>query len=440
MRIALLFVSLALTRQAAAQTLRITNANVVDVSTGQLHPTTTIVIRGNRIASVGGAPSAAQKGEQVVDAKGMYVIPGLWDMHTHLSFARATALPVLAATGVTYVRDVGGDLSELDVWRGQIAANGILGPTIFRAGPTLNGQESNRYHLVIANADDARMAARALKKAGVDVYKTHRRTSRDAYFALADEAKKLGVPLVGHVPMTVSPEEASNAGQQTIEHIETLFEGTFATAHGGQVRPADIAQWRASPAAAALFGTFARNGTVVDPTLIAMGYLARTFDSPNPDPRMRFVARSVLKLRGETLAGIPAPQKTGTSPLVIENQAVALQLQRAGVTLVTGTDLAFLHPPGFSLHDELDMMAEAGLTPAEILRAATINCAKLFPSIDAGAVAVGKRADLVLLNANPLADIRNAHAIHAVVLRGRVLNRAALDRVLANAVASAAVN
>jgi len=119
---------------------------------------------------------------------------------------------------------------------------------------------------------------------------------------------------------------------------------------------------------------------------------------------------------------------------------VTLQMQRAGVTLITGTDASYLHPPGFSLHDELDLMAEAGLSPAEILRAATINCAKLFPSIDAGTVAAGKRADLVLLNANPLADIRNTHDLHAVVLRGRVLNRAALDRALADAAALAARN
>jgi imidazolonepropionase-like amidohydrolase len=108
------------------------------------------------------------------------------------------------------------------------------------------------------------------------------------------------------------------------------------------------------------------------------------------------------------------------------------------VSIVTGTDLAFLHPPGFSLHDELDMLAEIGLTPAEILRAATTNCAKLFPSFDAGAIAPGNRADLVLLNANPLTDIRNVHEINAVVLSGRVLNRTALDRTLAEAVRLAA--
>jgi imidazolonepropionase-like amidohydrolase len=428
--------ALAILQPAGTKSVAIAHVAVIDTAAGTAAQDMTVVIKGDRIISVGkGAPPL---GAQVVDGRGRFLIPGLWDMHVHLSYARASALPVLAATGVTYVRDVGSDLSEIDMWRGQIASNAIAGPTILRAGPILNGQESNQYHLIIANAADARMAARTLKKAGVDLLKTHRRTSRDAYFALADEAKTLGLPLVGHIPMTVSPAEASDAGQQTIEHVETLFEGTFATAHNGQVLAPDIAQWRASPEAAALFATFVRNGTAFDPTIVATGYLVRTMESANTDPRLRYLARSTRQLREQTLSGIPAAVRGTLSPVVREREAVTLQMQRAGVRLVTGTDMSFLHPPGFSLHDELDMLAEAGLTPAEILRAATINCANLFPSLQAGAVAPGKRADLVLLNANPLADIRNAHDINAVVLRGRVLNRAALDRMLADAIRLAA--
>jgi|SRR5712671_4374567 len=422
---------------ASPRATAIAHVNVVDVAAGTVAADMTVLINGDRITTVGKA--AAPAGAQVVDGRGKYLIPGLWDMHSHLTDSRGSALLVLAATGVTYVRDAGNSsLAELDVWRGQIAAGQILGPTIFRAGPTLNGQESNQYHVVIANAADARIAAQTLKKAGVDFFKTHRRTSRDAYFALADEAKKLGVPLIGHVPMTVTPAEASDAGQQTIEHVETLFEGTFATAHNGQVTAAGMKEWRESPAAAALFATFVRNGTIVDPTLVATGLLARAFTSINSDPHLKYVAASNLRKREQALSGLPAIAKNQIPPQVVEREAVTLQLQRAGVTLVTGTDASFLHPPGFSLHDELDMLVEAGLTPAEALRAGTINCAKLFPHLDAGLVAPGKRADLVLLNANPLADIRNAHDIHAVVLRGRVLNRTALDRALADAVRLAA--
>jgi imidazolonepropionase-like amidohydrolase len=418
------------------QSVAITHITVIDTAAGTAAGDMTVVIKGDHIVSVGkGQPPV---GARVVEGRGKFLIPGLWDMHTHLSYARASALPVLAATGVTYVRDLGSDLKEIDRWRAQIAAGEILGPAILRAGPILNGQKSNRYHLVIATAEEARMAARMMKAAGVDVLKTHRLTSRDAYFALADEAKTLGLPLVGHVPMTVTPAEASDAGQQTIEHIETFFEGTFATAHGGQVTAASMAEWRTSPDAASLFATLARNGTVVDPTIVATGYLARIIASLNADPRQRYLAASARRQFDEAFRGLLAPQRDGLAPDVREREAVARQMQRAGVTLVTGTDTSFIHPPGFALHDELDMLAEAGLTPAEILRAATTNCAALFPSLHAGSVAAGTRADLVLLNANPLADIRNAHEIHAVVLRGRVLNRSALDRALADAVRLAA--
>lgn len=147
---------------------------------------------------------------------------------------------------LTTARDVGSDLAEIDRWRAQIADNTLVGPTIVRAGPILNGQEFNRYQLLIANEVEARTAVRALRKVGVDFIKLHRRTSREAYFAIADEARKQGLTFIGHVPMTVTPGEASDAGQATIEHTETLFEGTFASQNSGQDLPAAIAKWRAS--------------------------------------------------------------------------------------------------------------------------------------------------------------------------------------------------
>src|SRR5690242_14771052 len=134
-----------------AAVVAITHVTVVDTERGVTQPDVTVVIDGDRIASVGRSPAPA--GAQVVDGRGKFLIPGLWDMHTHLADSRASALPVLAATGVTYIRDAGNaTLAEIDVWRGQIAAGQILGPTIFRAGPTLNGQQSNPNHIVIANA------------------------------------------------------------------------------------------------------------------------------------------------------------------------------------------------------------------------------------------------------------------------------------------------
>src|ERR1051325_875647 len=301
----------------AAAVIAITHVTVIDTDKGVAIADVNVVIDGDRITAVDRTPPP--KGAQVVDGRGKFLIPGLWDMHTHFGDSRASALPVMAATGVTYARDAGNSsLAEIDMWRGEIAAGQILGPTIVRAGPTLNGQAANSLHVVIANAADARLAARALKTAGVDFFKTHRRTSRDAYFALADEAKKLGVPLIGHVPRTGAPAEASDAGQQTIEHIETLFEGTFATAHGGQVTAGNMKAWRESPEPAALFATFVKNGTVVDPTLSATGLLARGFTSVNDAPGVKYIGRSALDRRQTALSGLPPIAKTQIPPQVRE--------------------------------------------------------------------------------------------------------------------------
>ena len=158
-------------------------------------------------------------------------------MHVHLSYARSSALPALVANGVTAVRDMGSDLSEIDRWRSQIATNTLVGPSIVRAGPMLNGMEFNPYQLAVGGDVEARAAVRTLRKVGVDFIKFHRRTSRDAYFGIAAEARMLGLPFAGHVPMTVSPSEASDAGQASLEHTKTLFEGTFAADRTGTNGP-----------------------------------------------------------------------------------------------------------------------------------------------------------------------------------------------------------
>lgn len=202
----------------------------------------TVVIRNKRIASVERGMPVIPKGTAIVDGRNRFLIPGLCDMHVHLSYARLSALPALVANGVTAVRDMGSDLAELDKWRAEIADGTLIGPTISRAGPMLNGKEFNRYQLEVTNAVEARTAVRTLCKVGVDFIKIHRRTPREAYFAVAEESKSIGLPFTGHIPMTVTPGKASDAGQASIEHTDTLFEGTFAAEHAGKDQAAEIAK------------------------------------------------------------------------------------------------------------------------------------------------------------------------------------------------------
>jgi imidazolonepropionase-like amidohydrolase len=401
----------------------------------------TVLIHDGRIAGIEKTSAGAvAKGTQGVDGSGKFLIPGLWDMHVHLSWTTGSALPVLVANGVTGVRDMGGLLPELDDWRTRIAAGLIAGPRIVRAGPILNGQKFNKYQMVTGNPDETRGVARALKEVGVDFLKVHRRMPRDSYFALLDEGKKLGLSVVGHIPMTVTPEEASDAGQATVEHTETLFEGTFAAATKGIDLPDAIQRFRAK-AAETLFARFVKNGTVVTPTLAAYRSIIDGGDpSRPPDPRSRYVALSLREAQKKT-PPLSAAELAGFQRTFVELREVVRQLHRSGVKLMAGTDIAGARVPGFLLHDELALLVEAGLTPLQALEAATLTPAKLLnKSGDLGTVESGKLADLVLLDGNPLEDIRNTQRISAVVLAGRLLRRGDLDALLREAEQLAARN
>lgn len=441
--IAVAMLTLAVSAQqnnSGSPALAITHVAVIDTNAGMVKPDMTVIVQDGRILSVEMSTATnAPSGAEIVDGRGKFMIPGLWDMHVHLSYSRVSALPVLVANGVTNVRDMGSDLAEIDRWRAQIADNTLVGPTIIRAGPMLNGKELNRYQLEVANDAEARTAVRTLQKVGVDFIKLHRRTSREAYFAIADEAKKIGLAFTGHVPMTVSPGEASDAGQASIEHTVTLFEGTFLTHHPGKDEATEIARWRATEARA-LFTKFVHNGTFVDPTLIAQEYLVRVIESGQPDPDACYMAASARQEAAKTLVPEAKASLLANKPVLREMRAVTGLMNQAGVILLAGTDLSYLHPPGFVLHDELALLVESGLSTAEALRTATLNPARLLRLQDAGIIAPHARADLVLLDGNPLDDIRNTHRIRAVVLRGNYLNRESLDGLLDEAARRAATN
>ena len=425
-----------------SQPLVFTHVTLIDGTGAPPMPDMTVIVTGDRITKIGRSGDATvPRGARVVNATGKYLIPGLWDMHVHLSWTKATALPVLVANGVTSVRDLGGRLGELDEWRTKISAGLLTGPRILRAGPILNGQKFNTYQMVSGNPEETRGVVRALKEVGVDFLKTHRRLPRDSYFALIDEAKKQGLALVGHIPMTVTPEEASDAGQVTIEHTETLFEGTFSAALKGRKLPDAIRQFRAEEADK-LFARFVKNRTVVDPTLIAFrSYVEASDAATPPDARSRYVALSLKKEWAKILKPASPEDLAELKATLVELREVTRQMNRAGVTLVAGSDIAGPRIPGFSLHDELALLVEAGLTPMQALQAATLTPARVLnKATDLGSIEAGKLADLVLLDADPLADIRNTQRIRAVVVNGRLLDRPALDRLLAEAERAALAN
>src|SRR2546423_2747877 len=381
--------------QSLAQgTLVLSGVTVIDGTGAAPRPNRAVIVSGDRISAIVDADRRADvpKSALIINARGKFLIPGLWDMHVHLT---QEDLSVLVAYGVTGVRDMGNSLRDVDTWRVQIADGARIGPRIYRVGPILNGQVFGPAHVEIDNADQARAAVRVLKHVGVDFIKTHAMMPREAYFALVDEARKSGVRVVGHVPKTVSPQEASDAGQASLEHMQTLFEGSFPPTRED------------SPT---LFALFARNQTAFVPTLVS--YRA------SADPAK--IGPEMMQKYPDIATGRARMFKTFVELLGLMN--------KAGVTLMTGTDLDHrLVGPGSSLHDELEIFVEAGLTPMQALQAATRNPAR-FVGIDAGTIEPGKLADMVLLDTNPLDDIRNTRRIHAVVVNGRILDQSRLRR------------
>ena len=419
---------------APAQPLRISDVTIVDVKTGALLPHRDVEIRDGRIASVLAASATRGRNQRLVDGRGKFLIPGLWDCHIHLSWTTDSALPLLVALGVTDVRDMGSNFSQIEGWRARIAAGELVGPRIMRVGPILNGKSFNAYQFVPGSAEASRGAVRLLKWLRVDEIKVHRRMPRDWYYAVLDEAKKNGLKVVGHIPIEIPPVEASNAGQYMIEHTETLFEGTFAEGLSDTQLPGAIRHWLATDKPDALFSTFARNGTWVDPTLSGYLEVADLYDPKSPpDPRYRFVALSERRIFADQLRQHPfsAAQVEALHEHMNLLVDVTRRMHQAGVRLVTGTDAAGARLVGFSLQRELVVLVRAGLTPLEALQAATLNPAIAFGrTADLGSIEDGKLADLVLLDANPLEKIENTQKVAAVIAAGRLYDRAAIKRLM----------
>lgn len=426
--------------------LAITHVTIVDTRTGLLIPDQTVIVQNGRVLTVAAASAVPhQPDDTVVDGHNKYLIPGLWDCHIHLSWTTVASLPLLVATGVTEVRDLGSNFSQIEGWRARIAAGELVGPHIMRAGPILNGKSFNQYQFVPGSAEATRGAVRLLQFLAVDEIKTHRRIPRDWYFAALDEAKKLHIPLVGHIPMEVTPEEASNAGQYMIEHTETLLEGTFSAHLASPAElPDAIRAWLATPEPDKLFATFVRNGTWLDPTLV--GYfdnLPLLEPSRPPGPYDTYVAASNKKAWDDTmqLHPVSADDLRGEHAHIELLVPITARMHKDHVRLVAGTDAAGPRVAGFSLHHEMGYLVRAGLTPLEALQAATLNPAMAFHrEKDLGAVEAGKLGDLVILDANPLADIRNTEKIQAVVQDGTLYRRSDLDGLLALSRRLAAVN
>jgi imidazolonepropionase-like amidohydrolase len=428
----------AIVSTAQSKAIAVTNVTLID-GTGARPRVVTVIVEGDRITAIArDGPERLPTGATIVDGRDKYLIPGMWDMHVHIGRYDdgAKVLSRLVAHGITGVRDMASPVDDVLRLRRESADGTLLGPQIVAAGPILQRPlPFTTPPLVRTVTDaDAKQVVDDLQAKGVDFIKVGDTLTRDAYFRVASEAKRLALPFAGHLPVSVTALEATQAGQRSIEHFgsagfrnvliacssveaELISEvrDALASALAGGPSPDEtlyrsgfltrLVQTYDRRKAAALFDAFKKNGTWQVPTF---GALRSVWEARRPQLNSDDVA-----------AADSAARKT------IEMFA---DMRKAGVKVLAGSDqpASAGAPP---LHDELMALVRAGMTPLEALQASTRNAAEFTGRLaDEGTVEAGKKANLVLLEANPLADIANTRRVAAVVLEGRLISGAELQR------------
>ena len=455
---------LALTPEAlASQTsadVMIRHAIVVDVEHGRTLTGQSVVIRGGDIVAVGDDAKLAGewRASRTVDARGRYLIPGLWDMHVHFGGGAAlieenkALLPLYVAHGVTTIRDASGDLPEQVLsWRAQIAEGQLFGPQLFTSGAKIEGIAPAWKGTVEVGDESAVDAALDREQRdGVDFVKITDSTLKPTLFLYAlSEAKKRGLRTSGHIPMALTVGQAVDAGISSIEHLDYAFKagvpdeaGIAAEFAAGRIDRAEANRRLQAgfdrATAMAAYRRFAALGVAVTPTLDG-GRIIDFLDieSHDNDAYLAYIGPGLRKTyawRVERAAKANPEQIAARHARYTKVAAVLPMLQEAGVRIMAGTDAGFLNSynyPGVGLHNEMVLYAREGLTPAQVLASATRAGPAWFGKLDRyGAVAAGKAADLVLLERNPLEDIEAVRTIDTVVMRGKVYDRATLDAML----------
>lgn len=445
-------------------TLALTGVAVIDTEAGAVLENRTVLIEDGRIASVTRG-DAAPPGVPVIDGRGLFLAPGLIDTHVHVRHPAAPEilLPQFIANGVTGVRDMAsgcegepeeGDvcLAELREWRERIETGDMVGPRLLAlSSPPLNPPWDAEIP-----EEQARAVVRRYAERGAEVIKTYFRLSPEVFAWIAEEAGRQGLDVGGHIPLRMTAAEASEAGLRSLEHARDFLFDCFAGSAEfrrtamSQNPPVDVMRAMVDDhdeaLCAAEFETLVRNDTWYVPTHVTRRMDAYADDPEfRDDPRRKYIPSFAWEEWQEDadrmVALDPSPEgRRIMRGFYEEGLEITGRAHRAGVGIALGTDAGDTYVfPGSGAHDELGELVKAGLTPAEALAAATVRAAEFLRVEDEyGTVEAGKRADLLLLGANPLEDIANTRAIEMVIFDGRPYDRAALDAMLADIEAAVA--
>lgn len=426
---------------AGAATTAFVNVNVLPMATREAVPSQTVIVEGGVIRTIGDfGDTPVPDQATVVDGTDRYLVPGLAEMHGHVPGGSSPdlerVLALYVANGVTTVRGMLGQPSHLAL-RAQLLAGEVLGPRLITSGPSFNGGS-------VSSPAAAVSMVREQHAAGYDFLKIHPGLSVAEFDAIAVTARELGISFAGHVPEDVGVEHALQAGIATIDHLDGYLQALLPTDRdpsGGLpgffgVFIADEAE---EDRIVALAAATAAAGAWNVPTESLFAHVV----SPLPGgdemaawPEMKYVAADTvagwLRYRDEVMTDVNYRPATALRAIAIR-QKVIRALFTAGAGLLLGSDSPqVFNVPGFSLHRELAHLVEAGLDPFAAWQSGTVNAARYFGrEQEFGSVTEGLAADLVLLDADPIADIGNSRRIHGVMVRGRWLPRSELDALLA---------
>jgi imidazolonepropionase-like amidohydrolase len=446
----------------------INDVTVIDVAAGRAMAAQRVVITGSRISAVGSAASApAPAGATVVSGTGKFLIPGLWDMHVHASTAAPddNQLVLFLANGITGIRDMGSGLENSLRWRASVAEGRVPGPRIVAAGVLVDGAPivyPAAITFTATTADEARRAVDSLAARGVDFIKAYEMLRPEVYSALAARAKARGLPHAGHLPLTVSAEDAVRAGHKSFEHLRNMEVACSSKADSLRAVAAEMLErgkdqpgmrlrstihaathpraheTQDEARCASLIRLMAGAGVWQVPTLVLTTMTHFRHDTTEffqkwlpylPAAQRETWRRRAGELAQGPYAQAPAPERARLAQWML---GMVKRMHDAGVRILPGTDFPIaVMIPGAALHEELAIFVKAGLTPAEALRTGTLHPATYLGLADSlGTVEPGKLAELVLLDANPLEDIRYVARVQAVWRGGRYLDRGALDAML----------
>ena len=436
-----------LTQKDKVSRMIITNLNIVDIENNDIKRNKTILVTNGRIARILNEGELVEKGDITFDAHGKYAIPGLWDMHSHLAFdvAPQMAMPLHIANGVTNLRDMQGIANinpNRKSWAMEIESGELLGPRLPGYATEIVGDNYDERN-VLEVVDRASKSTQTFIK----IYSS---ILQERYFRLAESARKQNVTFAGHYPSAIDPVLASNAGQKSFEHAHLFINNSYDQAQQlreyyqavNSEQESEVPRRPSGEAILegfspekfnALVETMVKNDTYFCPTHITKNYEASVHDEAFlADKKSKYIPLLIESVWADDLEGMLDEDEEYLKKFHRRGLELTKLAHQKGVKILAGTDSYDPYSfPGFSLHQELEQLVQAGLSNAEALATATLNPAEYFGlTKDYGAISEGKIADIVLLNNNPLEDIRHTQSIEALVFNGALYSRSELDSFL----------